>query len=201
MDDNKMNLKDTQAEKIRHFATAFEVTMKNEGLGKLTNDSRDPGGMTYSGISRRYWPDWAGWKIIDANPVPGPQVKLELDVLVRSFYRVEFWNRMQGDRLAELSPAIAYEMFDTAVNMDVVRAIEFLQTGYNIARGEYGSDLEVDGKLGPVTLETIKNYLASKPGTPALNEEILLNCMNGEQYIFYKANPRRKYFRGWFRRV
>ncbi|OFZ71393.1 MAG: hypothetical protein A3K03_04565 [Bdellovibrionales bacterium RIFOXYD1_FULL_44_7] len=186
----------------RHFDIAFRLTMQNEGLGKLTNDSRDPGGMTYSGISRRYWPEWAGWVTIDQCEQPFPPDTIDhLTDLTKSFYRVNFWNRMQGDEFAEISPAIAYEVFDTAVNMDVTRAVEFLQTGYNVGRGEYGADLEVDGRLGPKTLEAIRNYMASKPGTPALNEEILLNCMNGEQYIFYKANPRRKYFRGWFRRV
>jgi len=187
---------------IPYFDAAFNRTMEHEGLAKLTNDSHDPGGMTYSGISRRYWPEWEGWKLIDEWLATGRRMSVEpLDQLVRDFFRVNFWHRIQGDKLASLAPGIAYEVFDTAVNMDVTRAVSFLQTGYNVARGLSGDDLEVDGKLGPATIDAIKKYLESKPGAPALNEEILLNCMNGEQYIFYKANPRRKYFRGWFRRV
>lgn len=187
---------------MNHFEQAFSLTMENEGLGELTNDPRDPGGMTYSGISRRYWPEWEGWALIDVSLETGAEIDQSLLLRdVKSFYRINFWNRIQGDRLAELSPAIAYEMFDTAVNMNVTHAVSFLQTGHNISRGEYGNDLEVDGKLGPKTIEALRNYLNSQPGSPKLNEEIILNCMNGEQYIFYKNNPRRKYFRGWFRRV
>ncbi|WP_459945799.1 putative peptidoglycan-binding domain-containing protein [Desulfocastanea catecholica] len=79
-------------------------------------------------------------------------------------------------------------------------AIKFLQTAHNIASG-YRYTLEVDGLLGPKTIDTIRRYLTIQPGTPKLNEEILLNCCNGEQYIYYKANPNHKYFRGWFTRV
>lgn len=185
-----------------YFLTAFTQTMVIEGEKQLTKIARDPGGMTYSGISRVYWPHWEGWKVIDAwlskRAAPIPDA---LDGMVSDFYRVNFWGRIQGDALATLSPKLAYEVFDTAVNLDVTPAVRFLQKGYNVARGEAFQDLLVDGKLGPKTIGAIGIYLSSLPGGKDLNEEILLNCMNGEQYIYYRANPRRKYFRGWFRRV
>jgi lysozyme family protein len=92
-------------------------------------------------------------------------------------------------------------VFDTAVNVGVSQAVIFFQEGLNIARGAYGAELLVDGVSGPETLKTLRNYMATKPGSFALNQEILLNCMNGEQYIFYKNNPQHKRYRGWFRRV
>jgi len=184
----------------KHFNAALTRTMIHEGNGTLSNHRYDPGQQTYSGISRVYWPELQLWKIIDQCILSGVSLP-NLDDQVEDFYRVHFWNRIQGDKLAAVWPKVAYEVFDTAVNMDVPRAVTFLQTGYNIARGEYGVGIEEDGKLGPITMEALKNYISSKPGTPELNAEILLNCMNGEQYIFYKNNPRRKYFRGWFRRV
>jgi lysozyme family protein len=168
--------------------------MQHEGFDLLTNSPIDPGGQTYSGISRVYWPDWAGWAFVDAEERPPVE-------LVELFYRTNFWNRVQGDRLAKISPEVAYEIFDTAVNLGVTAAVRFLQTAYNLSRGVYGEDLQVDGKLGPVTLTAIGRYMPSRPGGKELNEEILLNCMNGEQYIFYKANPKHKYFRGWFTRI
>ncbi len=122
-----------------------------------------------------------------------------LTVLVRRFYRVNFWNRIQGDALAEVSPEVAYEVFDTAVNVGVSQSVKFLQTAHNVA--SYGAyELEVDGMLGPKTIETVKRYLTMRPGSAKINEEILLNCRNGEQYIFYKSNPNHKRYRGWFRR-
>lgn len=176
------------------FDMAFNKTMAHEGKGKLTNDKFDPGGMTFSGISRVYWPEWEGWKALDCGDMESAAK------LVNYFYRVNFWNRIQGDKLADISPAIAYEVFDTAVNVGVSTAVRFLQTGHNIAGG-LRLKLITDGQLGPKTIETLKKYMASQPGTRALNEEILLNCCNGEQYIFYKSNPNHKRYRGWFRRV
>lgn len=176
-----------------HFENAFRATMWHEGFGKLTDSKIDPGGETYSGISRVYWPDWEGWEYIDKGERPP-------EIMVENFYRVNFWNRIQGDTLAEIAPEVACEVFDTAVNVGVNQAVKFLQTAHNIADG-YRYELEVDGLLGPKTIETIRRYLTMQPGTPEINEEILLNCCNGEQYIFYKQNPNHKRFRGWFRRV
>jgi len=177
-----------------HFETAFLATMEHEGFGKLTDNKVDPGRQTYSGISRVYWPDWAGWDFIIRGEHPPAKV-------IESFYRVNFWNRIQGNRLAEISPGVAYEIFDTSVNVGVTGAVKFLQTAYNIARGTYDDDLLVDGKLGQRTISALDRYMSSRPGSKELNEEILLNCMNGEQYIFYKGNPKHKVFRGWFTRV
>lgn len=43
----------------------FEWLMGWEGK-TVTNDPRDPGGMTAWGISRRYHPLWAGWGLVDS---------------------------------------------------------------------------------------------------------------------------------------
>jgi len=182
---------------VDHFSVAFELTMELEG--KLSNDRQDKGGQTYCGISRVYWPDWQGWIFVDEWIDCGDMSEL-LPGLVRQFYRVNFWNRMQGDKLAAISPKLAYEVFDSAVNMDVSSAIRFLQTGYNVGSGD-SEELIVDGKLGPKTIETLKRYFSSQPGSREINQEILLNCMNGEQYIHYKNNPQHKRYRGWFRRL
>ena len=67
--------------------------------------------------------------------------------------------------------------------------------------GNIYAELLTDGLLGPKTLGVLDRYLATQPGDPERIEKILLNCMNGEQYISYKGNPRHPYFRGWFLRV
>jgi len=181
------------------FDIAFEKTMGHEGLGLLSDDKQDKGGQTYSGISRVYWPNWTGWPWVDNWIRTGIKSPM-LPEFVKAFYKENFWDRAQGDKLAEIAPAVAYEVFDSAVNMDVTQAVRFLQQGYNVGSGG-AFELIVDGQLGPITLTTIKNYLDSRPGSFAINQEILLNCMNGEQYIFYKNNPQHKRYRGWFRRV
>ena len=187
-----------------HFEEAFAKTMSEEGGYNF--DRMDPGGETYMGISRVYWPGWDGWCIIDRYVEEGivPEfAKRSLESLVFHFYRANFWNRMQGEKVAQISPEVACELFDTAVNMDVSDAVRFLQTALNMQRvaTRAFSELVVDGLLGPNTLTALERYLATQPGAPGRNEKILLNCMNGEQYLCYKENPRHPYFRGWFLRV
>ncbi len=95
-----------------HFKTAFMRTKEIEGGEKLTNDLYDPGGKTFCGISKVYWPEWEEWKVLDGE-------KGNISEQVESFYRVNFWHRVQGDKLASISPDLSYEVFDTAVNVGV----------------------------------------------------------------------------------
>jgi lysozyme family protein len=187
-----------------HFEEAFSRTMSEEGGYSL--DRMDPGGETYMGISRVYWPGWEGWEIIDNFGEKGtvPEFAITgLVPLVFDFYMTNFWNRMQGEKVAGISSEVAFELFDTAVNLDVPDAVKFLQVALNM-QNQYGhiyQKLLTDGLLGAKTLIILERYLATQPGDRERNEKILLNCMNGEQYICYKNNPKHPYFRGWFLRV
>ena len=122
---------------------------------------------------------------------------------VEDFYFINFWCRFQGDAVAIASPAAAMELFDTAVNLDVPDAVRFFQTALNMQNQgvKLYPDLQVDGLMGQKSINCLSRYLASQPSKWELNETILLNCMNGEQYMAYKANPQHEYFRGWFCRV
>lgn len=185
------------------FAHAFAKTMGHEG--GYANDAHDVGGETYRGISRTYNPSWSGWKTIDkwkAGGLSSDERDVYLKELVPAFYRQMYWDRFQGDKIAPMAPDIAVELFDTAVNMGVTRAVTFLQTALNMQNnpGTTYPDIKVDGKLGPSTISTLQRYLTWQPGNRAENERILLNCMNGEQYIFYKSNPQHERYRGWFAR-
>lgn len=186
------------------YEQAFAATMKNEsGYSNVTGDR---GGETYMGISRVFWPSWPGWPMVD-DCQEGLINALQRDVgcseHVRKFYRVQFWDRFQGDAVAALSLRVACELFDTGVNLGVTRAVQFLQESLNM-QNRYGQtypDIHVDGCLGKETLRTLSRYLSTQPGSRDDNETILLNCMNGEQYCAYKKNPQHERFRGWFRRV
>jgi len=183
------------------FPAALRQTLKHEGV--YSDDKMDPGGKTYLGISRVYWPDWEGWLLVDEGIAVGGHWNPELSDMVSRFYRTNFWNRIMGDELALASVAVANEVFDTAVNLGVQDAARILQTALNMQREAMTAHeaLVIDGKIGPKTLGFLRLYLSMQPGSRVRNEEILLNCLNGEQYIVYKANPRHTYFRGWFLRV
>lgn len=185
----------------QHFRLALAATLGHEGV--YSADQLDPGGQTYMSISRVYWQTWPGWLVIDEWLRAGQSMAVNLTEAVEDFYYGNFWGRIQGDAVAAICPAVAYELFDTAVNLDVPDAVRFLQTALNM-QNQYQRiypDLALDGKLGPKTLNCLRRYLSYQPGNVGKNEGILLNCMNGEQYMHYKANPRHEYFRGWFARV
>ncbi len=189
---------------MNNYLEAFDRTMRHEG--EYSDDRKDMGGETFRGISRIYWPGWSGWPIVDRYKkdlnLTGFKKSGIID-MVKSFYRINFWYRIQGDQLATISSEVAYEVFDTAVNLDVPDAVKFLQTALNMQRMATRSypELMIDGKLGPRTITALKLYLDTQPGSPDNNEKILLACMNGEQYIHYKNNPQYPYFRGWFLRT
>ena len=186
------------------FDQAFDNTMAHEG--GYSNITGDASGETYRGVSRVWWPLWEGWLIVDdwkAGIIDKATLDMTLDAEVRRFYKMQFWDRFQGDKVAAISASVAIELFDTAVNIGVSAAVRFLQTALNM-QNQYGkvyADMSVDGKLGQNTILTLQRYLTSQPGSREENELILLNCMNGEQYIYYKQNAQHERFRGWFKRV
>ena len=56
----------------------------------------------------------------------------DLSSEVEAFYYENFWIRVQGDIISEISPAIAGELFDTTVNLGVSKAVQFFQTALNM---------------------------------------------------------------------
>ncbi len=187
------------------FDKAYEITRIHEG--GYVNDPDDMGGETYQGISRRYHPSWPGWSIIDAQK-RNPDFPLHLNELtglqvdVEMFYRANFWDWFWGDDVSELEPDIAYEMFDTAVNLGVSRAVGFLQLSLNVFnRNELlYDDLVVDGVFGYKTYLALKSYLRKDHPRFLLKA---LNVLQGYHYIeFMKQSPiQEKNGRGWFNRV
>jgi len=185
---------------MNSFEKAFINTMGHEG--KYSFDPIDPGGETYMGISRVYWPDWLGWRYIDAG-----ETSRGLEESVKQFYKQNFWNRFHGDALADISENIAIEVFDTAVNLGVHRAVEFLQDSLNILNVNQGiyPDMIVDGLLGSRTLEHLKRFLEWRPIPFKQKEDLLLKVMNHFQGCYYikkmKQHPGKEKYRGWFLRT
>jgi len=116
------------------FNSAFDKMIVNEGGYKLTEVKGDRGGQTYAGIARKAWPRWDGWTAIDDGQTPSTQS-------VRDFYKVNFWDKVQGDFLEH--QRVAVSLFDFAVNAGVKTAIKLAQIIAGTAP---------DGVLGDKTL-------------------------------------------------
>jgi len=106
------------------FHDAIRFTLQWEG--RYVNDSLDPGGETYCGISRRHWPNWPGWQEIDSAKEGGLDPE-RLDspaifAMVEDFYRDNFWRPAGCD---DMEWPLSLVAFDTAVNIGVARAKKY----------------------------------------------------------------------------
>lgn len=187
-----------------NFNISFDKLLGHEG--GYANDPDDVGGETYKGIARRYHPSWLGWDIIDEakrrrQDFPDCLYKnTQLDVLVRSFYKSNYWD---VNLLSEFSSQeLADEMFDTGVNMGVGRAARFLQRALNLLnnRGKIYSDITEDGKVGPATLNALRKCISYR-GIEYIYK--VLNILQGMHYIEYmtKSPTQEKFAYGWLNRV
>lgn len=129
---------------MSEFLPAFEKMIRREGGYALHTVAGDRGGQTYAGISRNAWPNWNGWKLIDAGDTPDAE-------MVRTFYQAQFWFAVHGDKITE--QAIAETIFDFAVNGGVKTAAILAQTIVGVTP---------DGKIGPKTLAAINTQNPEK---------------------------------------
>lgn len=109
---------------MANFKKAIAKILVSEG--GFVNDKDDAGGMTYKGIAVKSNPNWLGWAIIRKHSKSADFPKCleaipELQELVASQYKQQYWDKVGGDLLK--SDRVAIQLFDTAVNMGVTAAI------------------------------------------------------------------------------
>lgn len=191
------------------FETAHKILHAFEG--GYVNDPADSGGETYRGISRRYYSDWPGWKMIDAAKArPGFPGNLSadrsLDQAVLDFYKAEYWSAIRGDEYPDQD--IANEVYEAAVNISKRSAVMNLQRALNLANVDqkYYPDMIPDGVIGDKTIAALKAYhsIYSNPASkhPPAYLLNLLNIMQGAHYIAsMERTGKNEKFRGWFERV
>lgn len=171
---------------MAEFDAAYRETMANEG--GYSNDPLDRGGETYRGISRRNWPGWEGWEIVDAlkkKPgFPGTlKANAKLQELVKKFYRFNFWTPF----LDQMPQPVANWLFDKGVNMGIRQANKLLQRAVGV---------EPDGMIGPKTLAAIKSE----------NPNNLVSRCRDEAKRFYRSlvaqdQSQERFLKGWLARA
>jgi lysozyme family protein len=145
------------------FSVAIGKTLLAEG--GYANNPHDSGGETYRGISRKNWPNWNGWPIIDsAKAQTSFPASLdnnnELQGLIVDFYHKNFWNY---DGLNDQD--VANKIFDLGVNVGKPHAVKILQqvVGTN-QDGVYGPNTErlanshPPGSLSTMIRTSAENY-------------------------------------------
>lgn len=143
--------------------------------GGYVNRPDDSGGPTRYGITE---------DVARRHGYTGAMNNLPLALAI-SIYKKDYWDRLKLDEVEKLSPAIAHELFDTAINQGVERASEFLQRLLNVLNLKQAiyKDLRVDGQVGPATILALKSYLKARKG--ADGETVFIRGLNALQGAFY----------------
>lgn len=127
------------------FSSALKKVLAYEG--GYANDKDDAGGETYKGIARRFHSSSIMWKEIDkikanikgSGTADMSRIKtinklLEHNTIVTKeverIYKKEYWDTLHLDEMR--SEKIAYQLFETAVNMGVSAAIKLAQKTLNV---------------------------------------------------------------------
>jgi len=163
----------------------------------------DRGGETFMGISRRYWPSWMGWNLVDKLKASPEELSksVELKVFAQDFYKANFWDRFVGDEIPDQE--IANELFDTSVNLGVHKAVMILQFSVNKLNrnGALFRNLIEDGLYGSSTGRAL-SFIVKNHRDAA----VLYKMMNVEQGHHYnkrmtESEDQEAFARGWYSRI
>lgn len=173
----------------QHFLQAFTTLLEREG--DYSDHPHDRGGKTRYGITEAVARHWG---------YPGAMSELPKSFAQQIYYEA-YWRPLRLDDVAALSYALAYELFDTGVNMGITTAAKFLQQALNALnrQGRDYPDLVVDGLLGSKSLHALSEYLRRRG---EVGERVLLtalNCLQGAYYIeLARLDPSQETFLfGW----
>ncbi len=162
--------------------------------GDYSDDPADSGGKTRFGITEA---------VARRHGYTGPMRELPA-ATARDIYRAGYWDAQNLDTVAMISRRIAWELFDTGVNMGIGQAGEFLQmslSAFNRQATDY-PDIEVDGEIGPATLDALDAFLRLRgpDGETALLRA--LNALQGAAYIELAERREKdeRFVFGWFMR-
>ena len=101
-----------------------------------------------------------------------------------AIYKRLYWIAPAFDKVAEVAPKLATELFDTGINMGSGTAIGFLQRALNALNrnGQDYADLTIDRRIGPATLVALHAFFR-KRGTSG--EAVLLKAVEALQGAHY----------------
>lgn len=155
-----------------HFHEAWRRTGRAEG-GYVYN-LHDSGGATNHGITEQ---------VARAHGYKGDMRDLPKE-FAEKIAKEQYWDIMRLDDVAALSPAIAFEMFDTGFNIGQARVVRFLQRCLNVANRQQRdyADIVVDGLIGRLTLHSLRMFLSFRARD---GETWMLRALNGLQAAYY----------------
>lgn len=173
-----------------HLAHALDKIIAVEG--GFSNHKSDSGGATKFGITEALARKYGYF---------GAMTDMSRAMAIH-IYQQEFWFPLQCGQIAQISPTIAYELFDTAVNQGPGVAARYLQRSLNVLNRRQSDypDLKVDGSVGPVTLAALRTFMEKRK---LAGELVLFRMLNALQGAFYVELCERRekdedFIYGWF---
>lgn len=151
-----------------NFDTAFDRLISHEG--GYSNHPDDPGGETMWGVTVA---------VARANGYAGPMRSMPRET-ARAIYRSQYWDTVKADSMPF---AVAFQVFDAAVNHGNGQAAKFLQRAAGVVD---------DGIIGPKTLAAV----AARGAAAIL---LLFNSEREQFYTDLKTWP--SFGKGWSRRI
>jgi len=158
--------------------STIDATIGKEGA--YSNHPSDRGGPTKWGITER---------VARKHGYTGDMRDLPRAEAVR-IYRAAYVIAPCFDKVAEISPAVAEELFDTGVNMGPDVPARWFQEWLNAfnRQGLDYADIREDADIGPGTLNAFR-ALRAKRGAAAA-DLVMLKALNSDQGARYKVLAR-----------
>ena len=153
---------------MSNFATAIEKTLGHEG--GYVNHPSDPGGETNFGITKSTARSYGYHGSMRTIPM----------TVVEKIYKSQYWDAMSCENF---DFALAYQLFDAAVNHGLLNARKILQRTIKV---------KDDGIIGAVSLAAIRQ----------LDTADLVQMFNAERISFYtRISTFPTFGRGWMNRM
>ena len=152
------------------FNEIIEKVLEHEG--GYVNDPTDRGGETKYGITKKFYPD------VDIKNLTLDQAK--------HIYHTDYWRRAKCD---EIPSKLRHIYFDMLVNFGKRGAVKVLQRAANAKNKD---KIDVDGGLGPATLNAIQNL--------ELERVRAYRVLRFANLVIKKPEQERFWF-GWYKRA
>jgi len=176
------------------FLALILPVLQEEGMGTLTDDPGDPGGVTIFGVTEA---------TARAAGYSGAMASMTEDQAV-AIYRSVFWQQPGFDQIYALIPTLAAYMLDIGINIGPAAAGKFLQRSLNVLNeaGVLFAKLAVDGVCGAQTRAALAAYRKKRSAQDG--DVVILGMVRAMAVLYYvelaEANiDDDQYEYGWLR--
>ena len=163
---------------MNNYREAIELVIKHEG--GYVKDPLDRGGETYKGISRRFFPKWEGWEIVDIDHFDD-----RLDDLVVEFYKEYFWDPLKLSNVED--DFVASMLMNVGVNQGKKSVAKKIQRILGVTQ---------DGIIGPVTIGKL-----NEANRDAFVYQFIIETVDLYTHIINKDRSQKKFITGWLNRA